>query len=109
MKQDDPGESDLPMEVAKASTPGACRGGLQETRNRSRSLSEAQVKHRRRGRAKGDYRSCAARSGDVASRWPTSLAWNAPICVLTNEARDPWERPGGTAFPPSLNDRKELF
>jgi len=32
MKQDDPGESDLLMELAKASTPGACRGRLQETR-----------------------------------------------------------------------------
>ena len=28
------------MELAKASTPGAGRGALQETRNRSRSLSE---------------------------------------------------------------------
>ncbi len=42
--------------------------------NRSRSLSEAQVKHRRRGWAKGDYRSFAARSGDLASRSPTSRA-----------------------------------
>src|SRR6266516_2752568 len=29
---------------------------------------------------------------------------NAQIFVFTHEARDPWERLGGTAFPPSPND-----
>jgi hypothetical protein len=55
--------------------------------NSSRSLREEKAQASSRGWAKGDYRSFA----DEQSR-------NAPICVLTNEARDPWERPGGTAF-----------
>jgi hypothetical protein len=29
---------------------------------------------------------------------------NGQIFVFTHEAQDPWERLGGTAFPPSPND-----
>jgi hypothetical protein len=45
MKQDDPGESDLPLELAKASTPGADEGQAPGDENPSRSLHEAQIKH----------------------------------------------------------------
>ncbi len=48
-------------------------------------------------------------SGDVATRSPTSLAWNAPSCVLTNETRDPWERPGRIIFLPSTSQSKGVF
>ena len=66
MKQDDPGESDLPMELAKASTPGAWRAIGDENSSGSPSQEEAQASSR--GWAKGDYRSFAARSVNLASR-----------------------------------------
>ena len=61
-------ESDLPMELAKASTPGAGRGGLQETRTVEVSPSQEEAQASSRGWAKGDYRSFAARSVNLASR-----------------------------------------
>src|SRR5260370_41509879 len=30
--------------------------------------------------------------------WPGEAAFHTPVFVLTHEKRDPWERPGGTAF-----------
>lgn len=30
--------------------------------------------------------------------WPEEAPFHTPVFVLTHEARDPWERPGGTTF-----------
>lgn len=30
--------------------------------------------------------------------WPEEAPFHTPVFVLTNEVRDPWERPGGTTF-----------
>jgi len=30
--------------------------------------------------------------------WPEEAPFHTPVLVLTHEARDPWERPGGTTF-----------
>jgi dihydrofolate reductase len=30
--------------------------------------------------------------------WPEEAPFHTPVYVLTNEKRDPWERPGGTTF-----------
>ena len=30
--------------------------------------------------------------------WPENAPFHTPVFVLTHEQRDPWERPGGTAF-----------
>jgi dihydrofolate reductase len=34
--------------------------------------------------------------GEVA--WPEEAPFHTPVYVLTNEKREPWERPGGTTF-----------
>lgn len=34
--------------------------------------------------------------GEVS--WPENAPFHTPVYVLTNEKRDPWERPGGTTF-----------
>ncbi|MFL5589537.1 MAG: hypothetical protein ACJ8DI_18065 [Ktedonobacteraceae bacterium] len=96
-------ESDLPMELAKASTPGAGRGGLQETRTVEASPSQEEAQASSRGWATGDYPDSprACRQGLSGA---SEQSRNAQIFVFTHEARDPWERLGGTAFPPSPND-----
>jgi dihydrofolate reductase len=33
-----------------------------------------------------------------ARMWPEEAPFHTPVFVVTHEARDPWERPGGTAF-----------
>ncbi len=73
MKQDDPGESDLPMELAQPARRALVGAGYR----RREPFTEpprgpSQVSSR--GWAKGNYRSFAARSGDLASRSPTSRA-----------------------------------
>ena len=30
--------------------------------------------------------------------WPADAPFHTPVCVLTNEKREPWVRPGGTTF-----------
>jgi dihydrofolate reductase len=35
-------------------------------------------------------------AGEVS--WPEEAPFHTPVYVLTNEARQPWERPGGTTF-----------
>jgi dihydrofolate reductase len=30
--------------------------------------------------------------------WPEEAPFHTPVCVVTHEKRDPWERPGGTTF-----------
>lgn len=32
------------------------------------------------------------------ANWPEEAPFNTPVYVLTNTAREPWERPGGTIF-----------
>jgi dihydrofolate reductase len=32
------------------------------------------------------------------STWPEEAPFHTPVYVLTNERRDPWDRPGGTTF-----------
>lgn len=34
--------------------------------------------------------------GEIA--WPEDAPFHTPVYVLTNEVREPWERPGGTTF-----------
>ena len=34
--------------------------------------------------------------GEIA--WPDEAPFHTPVYVLTNEVREPWERPGGTTF-----------
>jgi dihydrofolate reductase len=36
------------------------------------------------------------KEGEIA--WPENAPFHKPIFVLTNEKREPWERPGGTVF-----------
>jgi len=33
-----------------------------------------------------------------ALAWPEEAPFHTPVFVVTHETRDPWERPGGTAF-----------
>jgi len=97
MKQDDPGESDLSMELAQPARRALVGAGYRR-RGTSHGPERGPGQASSRGWAKGDYRSFADES-----------RLELPIFVLTNEPPDPWERPGGPAFPPSLNDRKEFF
>ena len=98
MKQDEKGGKRTADGVGESKHAGRLSGRAREDENSSRSLSEAEAQAFSRGWAKGDYRSFADES-----------RLELPIFVLTNEAPDPWERPGAPAFPPSLNDRKEFF